>query len=618
MPVPQYVRDARFHAFGVAVRWPDGHCEFRRDVDRLVAECTEQFGQGWEAVTVVGHNLPFDGYIARARYDVIPRRMLDTLSLARHVWPGWSNSLESLADRYDLPAKGDAAAQLKGVRELSRKQYAELAVYAKHDAELTYDLLLKLLPEITRPEAELRLVDHTLRLFIERGVHLDMQAAGALREAAAHQIEKVLDEARIDRAVAAGDKLVELLKAELAKHGETVPMKSGKKGSIPALAKQDEGMKQLVAHKSLRVQALAHARLAVKSAPALEKRISTLMGYAHATGGVIPVPLLYYGAHTGRFSGGGGINLQNLPSRVDGPAAQLRGLIVPADGHRFVIVDADKIEARVLAWAAGQTDLVGVFAQGRDVYSEFASSIFGEEVRKPRPDDPPDVKAQLASRRQLGKTSILGLGYAMGSRTFIESVRNTPDLRDLLDTGTLTEEFLVRTHRTYRNKYRAIPRFWRATETAFRCAIVDGQRQALGIPFMKSGDSVYVELPSRRRLIYHEAEVTPSGELSYVAKRRKSQDGSIKETRKRVFGGLLTENIVQAISRDVLVDAMLKLEEMGYVVVLHVHDEIVLQVPAKQAQQALADATQQLATTPDWAEGLPLDADGSVMGRYGK
>jgi DNA polymerase len=618
LPIPQYVHDERFRVLGLAVRWPDGHCAFRRDVENVIAECTERFGEGWDAVAVAGHNWAFDGYILRTKYGVTPRHTVDTLSLARHVWPGWGNSLEQLADRYGLLSKGDIAAKLKGVRDLSPEQDADLAAYAKHDAELTYELLLRLLPQITRSDVELRIIDHTLRLFIERSVHLDTLAAESLRDEATREVDRVLNDAGLDRSAAGGDKFVELLAAELAKHGEVVTKKPGKKGPIPALAKQDEGMKQLLGHESPRVRSLARARLAVKSIPAFEKRINALITCANATNGVIPVPLIYFGAHTGRFSGGGGINLQNLPVRAEGLAPQLRGLIVPAEGHHFVIVDADKIEARVLAWVAGQNDLVRIFAEGRDVYSEFASTIFSETVRKPRPDDPPDLKTKLASRRQLGKTSILGLGYAMGEQTFIKSVRKDRALAQMLEAGALTEELLVRTHGAYRRTYPAIPRFWRAVEAAFRQAVSRGEGKAHGVVFVRSGDAVYVELPSGRKLIYRKPVVATSGELAYVAKRCRKKDGRIEEVQKRLFGGLLTENIVQAISRDALVDAILGLEEKELEVVLHVHDEIVVQVLTEQAEQALVTAEQQLSATPDWARGLPLAAEGHVADRYGK
>jgi DNA polymerase len=601
---PEYVHDPRFHVHGLAIRWPDGQTEFATDPVEALQRLRSEFGDDLEEVTVIAHNAPFDAYILAKKYDVHPRFICDTLSLARHVYPGQENKLGALASRLGLPPKGDALKGLSGVRELSPAQLAELSAYAKHDAELCYQAATLLLPRISRPEVELKVVDLTVRMFTERAVAFDVGAARSLLEQAEASLDEVLEQVGIDRKTAGGKAFEHVLAEELAKGGCKVPTKPGKKGDIAALAKNDDGMKKLLADPNPRVQALAKARLAMKSAPQVTKRLQNMIHIAERTGGVLPVSLKYCGAHTGRFSGDGGINLQNLPAHVSGLAGQIRGLLRAGEGHSLVIADAAQIEARVLAWLAGQNDLVDAFARGEDIYSVFASTVFGEEVRKPRSGDSPELKAKLEVRRKLGKVAVLGLGYQMGKDRFIGQVRFNPDLAAMLNDNTLSEAFLVEVHATYRRTYANIPALWYAVQDAFCTALRQGRGNAAGIEFTRDGDVIYAQLPSGRRLCYHEPNETMTGDLEYVGG--------------KLYGGLLVENIVQAISRDILVDAMLELERSRRTVVLTVHDEIVLQVPAAEAKQALAETTNALSATPAWAPGLPLATEGRIADRYGK
>jgi DNA polymerase len=301
----------------------------------------------------------------------------------------------------------------------------------------------------------------------------------------------------------------------------------------------------------------------------------------------------------------GGINLQNLPTHSEGLGQHIRGLLIPHDEHKFVVADASQIEARILAWMAGQDDLVHIFAEGKDVYSQFASQLFGEPVRKPSPEDPAKVQALLKSRRQLGKVSILGLGYSMGEDRFTQTVRHDPVLAEMLTNGSLSEQFLVGVVRTYRETYAKIPALWRATEQAFRCAVTNGRGPIGAVEYRRTGDDIYAWLPSSRYIVYPDVDVNLAGQIS-------CNNGN------KLYGGKLVENLVQAMARDALVEVLLRLEAQGYPVVLTVHDEVVLEVPQDRAQDALAAALKEMATPPVWAPGLPLAAGGAICDRYGK
>ena len=604
MTIPEYVHDARFRAHGIAIRWPDGRCDFRPDIAEALLELRAEFGDRLGAVTVMCHHAHFDGYILVKRYGLTPAYVTDTLAMARQVFPGVGHKLADLAQRYGLQSKGDALDELEGVREPSPGQLAKLAAYARHDAELCYSIAMRLLPRFSRPEIELKLIDHTVRMFTERALPFDLEGARKLLQKAKKELQAVLDTAGVDRKTAGGKRLEALLAAELEKSGRRLPTKVGKNGQIPALAKGDGGMKQLLEDPNPQVQRLACARLAVKSAPQVENRLKTMIHIAEATGGVMPVPLKYHGCHTGRYSGDDGINLQNLPAHIKGLAARIRGLLRAGDGHRLVIVDAAQIEARVLAWFAGQQDLLQEFGQDGDPYSRFATRIFGEPIRKPKGDDPPDVQDHLGPRRQLGKTCILGLGYQAGVERFIRMVRTDPKVGPLLENGTLTDAFLTEVHRDYRRNYTQVVQAWRVTQNAFANALGMGRDVARCVSITRDSEAAYIHLPSGRRLFYPDPHIPLSGEMRYSGG--------------KLYGGLLVENVIQGIARDILVEAMLALEQRGYETVLTVHDEVVLRVPTEAAEKAKGAAIECMSTTPAWAPGLPLAAEGRVADRYGK
>lgn len=206
---------------------------------------------------------------------------------------------------------------------------------------------------------------------------------------------------------------VEILRKVLP-DGEQLPTKIGKKGQIPALAKTDDGFNYLLNHPVENVHDLAGARLASKSWINHFLRIESMEDQAKSRNGNISVGIRYYGAHTGRWSGSEGINLQNLPGagRVGSgthPLLQkIRGLLIAPPDYILPIVDLSQIEARVLAWFAGQDDLVKDFAEGKDIYSQFATELFGHLVRKDKKSDPPPVAKRFKIQRGFGKDAILG------------------------------------------------------------------------------------------------------------------------------------------------------------------------------------------------------------------
>jgi DNA polymerase bacteriophage-type len=168
-----------------------------------------------------------------------------------------------------------------------------------------------------------------------------------------------------------------------------------------ALAKGDTGFLELTEHEDPFIQELCRVRLGTKSTIE-ESRIERFIGIGARNKGKLPIPLKYYGAHTGRWAGSDKVNFQNLPARDKKKKALKNAVIAPED-HVVINSDSSQIEARVLVWLAGQDDVVEWYREGRDVYSEFASKVYGRPITK-----------KDTTERAVGKTCILGLGYGTG------------------------------------------------------------------------------------------------------------------------------------------------------------------------------------------------------------
>jgi hypothetical protein len=306
-------------------------------------------------------------------------------------------------------------------------------------------------------------------------------------------------------------KFVERLQ-EVLPSGEKLPLKPGKKGMIPALAKTDAGCQQLGAHQKKEVRDLVEARLLVKSWPTHIKRIERIIAQAGANGGLLRVPTGYYSCHTGRNGGKEKINLLNLGGKGTGGIkthpliAQTRNIICALPDHILGICDSAQIEARLLAWLAGCGTLLQGFAAGADIYSDFVSPIFGTPIRKPRDTDPPEIAKDLDIKRGFGKTSILGFGYGMGADTQYNKCLANPELRPFFDAGVYDKGFVRGLVSEYRRRYLEIPALWNLLEGAFRQCI---RFQHLGpvtvndkLVFEGKESEVTIALPNGRRLYY--------------------------------------------------------------------------------------------------------------------
>ena len=299
-------------------------------------------------------------------------------------------------------------------------------------------------------------------------------------------------------------------------------------------------------------------------------------------------------------------------------AILLRQAITANDGKVLVAADASQIEARILAYLAGETELHNAFAEGKDIYSIFAQDIFGVPVYKSKSDDNSPEAILAGALRQIGKQAILGLGFGMGTITFYNTLAGNPECQELFKKGLLSKKICRDIVDSYRTCYPAIVAFWKGCEDAFIKAAF-GQNVRLGsLEFINDRISgVKIRLPSGRELIYPKVSVKKCMKtINYIDKDGNEAQCELESNDIRygrnvgLYSGKIVENIVQAVARDVLVEAILRLEAGGYPVVIHIHDSIACSVDAARAaecQQALLDAWRK---APEWAPGLALDSEG--------
>ena len=300
--------------------------------------------------------------------------------------------------------------------------------------------------------------------------------------------------------------------------------------------------------------------------------------------------LKYYGATPGRWSGAGGLNVQNM-NRSESEGLDLRKLIVAPEGKTLAVADFSQIEARVLLWLAGDAATLEMLRTNpeMDMYEVHARATMGYKEPEPLKAYCEQTKSNL---RQLAKARVLGLGFRCGAERFIEVARIMAGL-------TIDIHEARRIVRAYRTSNPKIVALWETLEAT--CAAHEGRNYSLPFPCASLGD-----VP--RHLIYRDVARNDQGGLSAV----------VCGERVELHGGVLAENWTQGTARDLLADAWIRCIEAGYAPVLSVHDELVFEVDAAEAQRSLSAITELMERTPPWAQGLPVKADVKLMSRYGK
>jgi hypothetical protein len=602
----EYVRSPQFELIGFAIKVDDGPTQW---VPK--PEC-EAFIKAfdWSDAMVLCQNTAFDGAILSWRYGVKPMAWADTLGMSRALFPHEkTHGLAAQAERLQIGMKGNEVHNAIGKRyaDFTPAELARYAEYCELDVFLTYQLFLAYMGR-GFPKIELKLIDLTLRMFIEPVLELDKPLLEQHYIDVVDRKEKLLYDVRgmlsaqsedekeawgvtpedMKTLLMSNEKFAKLLQSVGVAPPTKVSPTTGK--TAWAFAKTDEAFKALEDHHDERVQALVAARLGNKTTLE-ETRTQRFIGMAGR--GSFPVPLRYYGAHSGRWSGQDSVNLQNLPSR-GANAGKIKKSIKAPKGYVVIDCDSAQIEARTLAWLAGQDDLVQAFKDKQDVYKLMASKIYGVSI-----------ESVDKTQRQVGKTVVLGAGYGVGHKKLQAFLKTQAGVE-------VTLEEAKRIIDTYRSASFKIADFWAKAGRALE-AMLSGQSMeidAVGLIKAVPGMVPMLTLPSGLHIQYPDLKVVTNeeGKRELIYKS--------KGLPVRIYGGKVVENICQAVARQIVAEQMLRIAKR-YKVVLTVHDAIAVIAPEAEAKEAQAYVEECMSWNPKWATGLPLSCESGMGESYG-
>ena len=579
----EYIRSPEFETIGVSVKVDDAPAEWFSGTKEETKRFLDRYD--WGNAIAVAHNAMFDMAILSWVYGIRPKRIADTLSMARALGAG-SVSLASLVKQYNLGEKGDEVINALGKKRLDFDAAAlrRYGAYCKNDTELTYKLFQTLGPDF--PVSEFKLIDLTIRMFTEPTLELDVaKLEGHLFSVQSRKGQLLLSVAANQEVLMSNPKFALALQNMGVEPPVKISPTTGKE--TWAFGKTDEDFKALLEHDDVRVQTLVAARLGVKSTLE-ETRTERFIGISKR--GKLPIPLRYYAAHTGRWGGDDKVNMQNLPR-----ASALKFAMLAPKGHAIIDSDSSQIEARTLAWLAGQHDLVEAFEKGEDVYKIMASKIYNKAEEDVTKDE-----------RFVGKTTILGCGYGMGAAKFKKQLKvfnvdiSEDEARSIID--------------VYRTSYPRIPLLWKQAGNVLD-AIINNQTVELGRDdlLVVEGDKgillpngLYLRYPNLRKQ-------NNEGKSEYVYDTKKGKT----TVPNRIYGGKVVENLCQALARIIIGEQMLLIAKK-YKVVMTVHDAIACVVHEDEAKIALENIQMFMRVRPNWALELPLNCEAGAGKSYGE
>jgi len=551
---------------------------------------------------ILCHNTYFDGAVLAWVYGIKPRLWLDTQGMSKPEYQmSVGTSLDALTKHYNLGKKGGVLADTKGIRlaDMTPEQLQSLCDYCVQDSDITYELFNVI--KKTFPAHELMIIDQALRMYTEPTVILDIDMLekhlGEVRQDKSDLIATLnltgFTEAQVKKALMSNAMFAKLLEGR----GVEVPVKtSPTTGKVAfAFAKTDLKFMALADHPNPEVSNLVKARLGVKSTIE-ETRTARLVEVSKR--GYLPIMIKYYGAHTGRFSGGDKLNLQNFPRN----GTMRESLTVPL-GYKMIACDSSQIEARMTAYVSNQTDLLDAFKQGRDVYSEFATDVYGYTVNKTD-----------KLKRFVGKTCILGLGYGMGADKFIDTLAQGQGGLSV-DIDKFEGQRIVN---LYRQKNHRIVGFWRRCGTVLTAMLQGGSGQ---INDILSYDHNGILMPNGLRIHYPELRASTGG-FGYLSDPRavskhRAGEALAHSSWIKIYGGKVVENIVQALARTVVAEQSVRIGQR-YHVSFQVHDEIIIIVKEEEADDAMAFMIEEMSKPPTWAPDLPVACEAGMGNNYGE
>lgn len=653
----EYVRDPRFKAQMM-------YLKVGRKAAKIVPPKkmkAELAKINWSTHALLCHHTQFDGLILSHHFDVVPSYYYDTLSMARGLH---SNEIGAGLDEVSMFYGGagkihDVLETTKGVLNWSPELFAKVTPYCTNDGEEMLRVFTEMWPSM--PAAEMDLIDVIVRMFCVPVLKVNLPAVEAelARELAARKVllttiidlapykadpvayKKILpktaeralppeehDMLMTKRIIGSNERFAALLEAE----GIDPPVKlspawmkrtreereaTKDEQWTYAFAKDDvefvnlpddtknwkigydldtkDGIKQMAA-KSERLRSLVELRISVKSTTNVTRAERFLV--SGANGMSLPAYYAYSRAHTHRLGGGDKRNLQNLKRG----GALRESIEAPDANHALAVIDSGQIEARTNAWLWKQNDVLDAFrasdaGTGLDPYCIMATRIYGRPITKADKNE-----------RFVGKVLTLGLGFQMGAAklqvTLAKGALGGPPVF-------ITLEEAKRWVKIYREANRKIEAGWAICNKIIQ-DMYDGRPGQHG-PITWEKDCVW--LPNGLRLHYPDLKLTVDDngwdQWSYASTLKG------KPIRKKIYGGLLCENIVQALARIIVMYQLLDLSRT-YRMVLTTHDEGVFCVKKREADVAFQRMMKRMTTPLDWCHDMPLSAEGGHAHNYSK
>lgn len=614
LSMTEYVRHPESEVLGVSL-WFDAMKQpefFRQHELRGVFKDID-----WSRYRFIAHNALFEALIMWEWFRIVPGGYFCTMALSEAIFQGqMARGLDYLARELSLGEKLPDLADFKNLhaRDLGEEQWLTLGRYANNDVWLAALLFQKLAPLL--PEKEWELMSRTLMMFGRPLLKVDVPLAReALAEAQEERRVALVNTGLVDqhgkpfadyvdkrgRAVTALEQIEDQISGNIsfAAHlgaalGGPIPMKPSPKHPeklIPAFSKTDAGFIALKTHPSEKVRNLVEARLMVKGTLPIT-RAQRLIDIGTTGSTDLNVCLHYSRAHTMRWSGGNKMNLQNLKR-----GSKLRRAIVAPPGHVILVVDSSQIEPRWLNTGVGQQDIIDIFLKKGDPYSYQASKAYGFTV----------TKKTHPIERQVGKVMQLSLGYQTGAA----KLYTTLNIKEGIP---VSFEFCQRLVKTFRTENDKVSGHWAMWDKEWLPHLVFGTKRLEILDGLMTLDPLdhRIIFPNGCYLRYPGLECDEGQYRYWVMKGEKRREW------KYVYGGAMTENWVQAISRHTVAEQLLPISDL-WPVVLMSHDEGAFVVPEAQADEALAFALAEFRRRPSWApENLPLDAEGGYDVCYSK
>lgn len=589
-----YLNDPRFKAHG---------CSFAMDDSDPFWVTGSELQAFWDDVgpyvdEMCCHNGLFDHGIT-AKFYMPERKLLrDTMSMAQAALmrkhPGQRMSLAKLA-QFLFPDKSEwwkfegILENFKGVFNLNREQEGRMGGYANQDNLVMREIYRWLVANSDVPwPIMLRDIDLTLAMGVYPVLVMDTDLAAGIYKTELAQKEAAVKKMKIDRAaLRSNNKFKELLLANGLQEHE-IPTKLNKKGEVAlAFAAKDADFIRLGDHDIPNIRALYELRIGEKSAQVMNR--SYVFSQLPSP---VPVPLVVGAAHTGRH-GGDEYNLQNLKRGSD-----LRRCIRAANGHRLVVADAKQIELRVNGWFCGEPTLITEFSTpGCDTYCEMATVIFGRPI----------VKAD-EMERFIGKTSELACQYQAGEERIASALETAEPPKGCAriprEEARRLAPIIKKAYRSKRTKIKAMWA-WLGKVAIPAMAGLTPPVEHMGVRF----EFNRAILPSGRSLWYVDLRVNEKGEWVYKFVDKKGGRCVVYE--KKVYGGALLENLIQAMSYDIFMFQMGLANEHVSPPRMAVHDEGVFMIPVELVEWAKQILGEIFQCAPEWFRGVP------IMGEFG-